>query len=147
MEGHLTLSKQSWERTNFKDIFLCEADNDTASLHLANSFVIHKANIAHVVHMHKINKGECVTGRFLTNSAAFVCELRAAFIEKLKVSVFWYVVLCIIARYILYIHMYVPTFTLGFARCFIVTACIMQFDQKSITGIVVCVRICVLSQP
>ncbi len=86
--GHLTLSKQSWERTNFKDIFQCEANNDTANLHLANSFVIHKANIAHVVHMHKINKGECVTGRFLTNSAAFVCELRAAFIEKLEVSVF-----------------------------------------------------------
>ena len=29
-----------------------------------------------------------MTGRFLTNSAAFVCELRAAFIEKLEVSVF-----------------------------------------------------------
>ena len=136
MEGHLTLSKQSWERTNFKNIFLCEADSDTANLHLANSFLIHKTNIAHVVHMHKINKGECVIGRFLTNSAAFVCELRAAFIENVKVSMFYHIVLHVTAGYY-------NTYALAFARCFVITTCIIQSDQKSITGIVEYVYICV----
>ena len=95
IDGHLALSKQSWERlknafgTNLLlEKLLCEADSEIAKLQLANSFVLYKANIAHIVHVHKIEKEEYVIVRLLTNSAAFVCELRAAFIEKLKVNLF-----------------------------------------------------------
>ena len=94
IEGCLTLSKQSWERlknafrTNLVlEKLVCEADSETENLRLA-SFVLHITNIAHIVHVHKIIKEEYVITRLLTNSTAFVCELRAAFIEKLKVNVF-----------------------------------------------------------
>ena len=93
IEGCLTLSKESWERlkdtsrTNLLfEKFLCELKSGATNLQFA-SFVVHKNNIINSVHVHRIDKNEYVVARLLSNSAAFVCEVRAAMVEKLKVSV------------------------------------------------------------
>ena len=93
IEGYLTLNKQSWERlkdasrTNLLlEKFLCEVKSGATNLQSA-SFVIHKNNIMNSVHVHRIHKNEYIVARLLTNSAAFVCEVRAAMVEKLKVNV------------------------------------------------------------
>jgi len=87
IEGYITLTKQSWERLekNSKKnlllkMLLVGADNQFTS------FVVHKANITEGMYVHKINKEECVIAKFLTSSIPFVCELRAAIVEKLNVS-------------------------------------------------------------
>ena len=93
-EGYLILTKQFWEqlenshKTNLLlKKLLYEAVSDNAGNQLA-PFVAHKANIANTVYIQRINKEECVIAKLLANSAAFVCELRAAIIENFKASVF-----------------------------------------------------------
>lgn len=97
IEGHLTLTQQTWKRLEkaFRTNSLLKEINfnsETANLQFA-SFALQKAI---TVHVYSINKDQYVTARLLTNSAAFVCELRAALVEKLKV-------IC----YLPYIHTYI----------------------------------------